>query len=141
MQFEALKVFCDVARHRSFSQAATANQVTQSAVSQMIALMENRIGVQLIDRSTRPLQLTSLGKTYYDGCKAIWEQYNELEASLQVFEIDGRSLAQRADDAGLPPEAPARRPEVDTNCPACPAKVHPFQQGSDDPPRGGPFPA
>jgi DNA-binding transcriptional LysR family regulator len=83
MQFESLKVFCDVARHRSFSLAAAANQVTQSAVSQMIAQLEKRMGLQLVDRSTRPLQLTNLGRTYYEGCKAVWDQYNELESSLR----------------------------------------------------------
>jgi DNA-binding transcriptional LysR family regulator len=83
MQFESLKVFCDVARNRSFSQAAQVNQVTQSAVSQMVAQLEKRMGVQLIDRSTRPLQLTTLGKQYYEGCKALLEQYSELEASLK----------------------------------------------------------
>ncbi len=42
------------------------------------------MGVQLIDRSTRPLQLTSLGQTYYEGCHALWEQYMELEASIRT---------------------------------------------------------
>jgi DNA-binding transcriptional LysR family regulator len=96
MQFESLKVFCDVARHRSFSQAAVVNQVTQSAVSQMIAQIEDRIGVQLIDRSTRPLQLTALGKTYFEGCKAIWDQYNELEASLRSAQARVEGVVQVA---------------------------------------------
>jgi DNA-binding transcriptional LysR family regulator len=84
MQFEALKVFCDVAGHRSFSQAAQANDVTQSAASQVVSQLEKRMGVQLIDRSTRPLQLTPLGQTYYEGCKALLEQYMELEASIRT---------------------------------------------------------
>jgi DNA-binding transcriptional LysR family regulator len=84
MQFESLKVFCDVARHRSFSQAAQVNGVTQSAASQVVSLLERQMGVQLIDRSTRPLQLTSFGQTYYEGCKALWEQYIELEAGIRT---------------------------------------------------------
>lgn len=83
MQFEALKVFCDVARHRSFSQAARANDRTQSAVSQLVLQLEKRLGVQLVDRSTRPLQLTPLGKMYYDGCKGLVDQYLELEAAVR----------------------------------------------------------
>jgi DNA-binding transcriptional LysR family regulator len=83
MQVEALKVFCDVARHRSFSQAAQANGKTQSAVSQVILHLEKELQVQLIDRSTRPLQLTPLGKRYYDGCKPLVEQYLELEATVR----------------------------------------------------------
>jgi DNA-binding transcriptional LysR family regulator len=84
MQFESLKVFCDVAGQRSFSQAAQVNGVTQSAASQVVSLLERRMGAQLIDRSTRPLQLTALGQTYYQGCKALLEQYMELEASIRT---------------------------------------------------------
>lgn len=83
MQFESLKVFCDVARLRSFSQAAAANGVTQSAASQIVLQLERHMEVQLVDRSTRPLQLTTLGKAYYEGCKGLVEQYQELEASIR----------------------------------------------------------
>src|SRR5262245_317090 len=83
MQFESLKVFCDVVRQRSFSQAATANGGSQSAASQVVSQLERRLGVQLIDRGTRPLQLTPLGKTYYEGCKGFVEHYLDLEASIR----------------------------------------------------------
>ncbi len=83
MQLEALKVFCDVARFRSFSQAASANNLTQSSVSQIVHQLERRLGVRLVDRSVRPLQLTDLGRRYYDGCKTLIEQYFELEASIR----------------------------------------------------------
>jgi DNA-binding transcriptional LysR family regulator len=85
MQFEALQVFCDIARCRSFSQAAAAQQppLTQSAASQIVHQLEKRLGVQLIDRSTRPLQLTPLGQAYYQGCKELVERYLELEASIK----------------------------------------------------------
>ncbi len=85
MQFEALQVFCDIARCRSFSQAAAAQQppLTQSAVSQIVHQLERRLGVQLINRSTRPLQLTALGQAYYEGCKELVEHYLELEASIR----------------------------------------------------------
>ena len=83
MQFESLKVFCDVARHRSFSLAAAANEVTQSAASQVVLQLERRLGVQLVDRSTRPLQLTREGQVYYDGCRGLVEQYLELETAVR----------------------------------------------------------
>jgi DNA-binding transcriptional LysR family regulator len=83
MQFESLKVFCDVARFRSFSQAAQSNNVSQSAASQIVLQLERRLGVQLVNRSIRPLQLTPLGKAYYEGCKGLVKQYQELEASIR----------------------------------------------------------
>src|SRR6516164_4332909 len=83
LNLNALKVFCDVVRQRSFSQAARANCVTQSAVSQIIAQLEKRMQVVLIDRSTRPLRLTSAGQRYYEGCKGVLERYEELEAGIR----------------------------------------------------------
>jgi DNA-binding transcriptional LysR family regulator len=83
MQLEALKVFCDVADLRSFSKAAEANQRTQSAVSRMLQELENRLGVQLIDRSRRTLPLTPLGRVYYEGCKRLLDQFLELETSIR----------------------------------------------------------
>src|SRR5689334_24191587 len=98
MQFEALQVFCDIARCRSFSQAAAAQKppLTQSAASQIVHQLEKRLGVQLIDRSTRPLQLTELGQVFYQGCKALVEQYLDLEASVQRALTQLRATVQVA---------------------------------------------
>jgi DNA-binding transcriptional LysR family regulator len=76
-------VFCDVVRLRSFSQAAQANGRSQSAVSQIVGGLEERLGVSLFNRAARPLQLTEVGKLYYEGCKGLVEQYLELEASIK----------------------------------------------------------
>jgi DNA-binding transcriptional LysR family regulator len=83
MQLESLKVFCDVARCRSFSQAAQVNGLTQSAASQTVLQLEKHLKVLLIDRSVRPLQLTPLGQRYYQGCRELVERYYQLEASLR----------------------------------------------------------
>lgn len=77
-------MFCDVAASRSFSQAAAAHGITQSAASQAIAQIERQLGAQLIDRTTRPLQLTPIGQTFYDGCKNIIEQYDVLESTVRA---------------------------------------------------------
>jgi DNA-binding transcriptional LysR family regulator len=83
MHLKALKVYCDVARCRSFSQAAQGNGVSQSAVSQIISQIERALKTQLIDRSVRPLQLTTLGQAYYDGCRTLLDQYTELESRIR----------------------------------------------------------
>ena len=64
--------------------AAEANKISQSAASQLVLQLEHKLGVELIDRSTRPLQLTDMGKVYYHGCKTVVEQYLELEASIEM---------------------------------------------------------
>jgi DNA-binding transcriptional LysR family regulator len=83
MQFEALKVFCDIARCKSFSQAAEANGLSQSAASHIVAQLEGWLKVQLIVRHPRPLRLTELGQKFFEGCNTIVEQYLDLEASIR----------------------------------------------------------
>jgi DNA-binding transcriptional LysR family regulator len=83
LHLKSLEVFCDVARLGSISQAAAAHDLTQSAASQIVRQLEKRVNAQLINRSTRPVQLTPLGQTYYEGCKGLLEQYRELEASIR----------------------------------------------------------
>jgi DNA-binding transcriptional LysR family regulator len=96
IQLLSLKVFCDIVRCRSFSQAAASNHLTQSAASQIVLQLERRLGVQLIDRSTRPLQLTPLGQAYYEGCKDLYDQYTELEASIRRAHSQIASVVQVA---------------------------------------------
>ena len=83
MQFESLKLFCDIVRNKSFSLAAVENHVTQSAASQVVSQLEKRLGVLLINRSERPLIPTPKGQLYYEGCKELVERYMELEASVR----------------------------------------------------------
>ena len=83
MHLEALNIFCDVVRHQSFSRGALANSVSQSAASQTVRQIERRLGVQLIDRSRRPWQLTPEGKLFFQGCQEIVDRYHELEEAVQ----------------------------------------------------------
>jgi DNA-binding transcriptional LysR family regulator len=93
MQLEALKVFCDIARYRSFSDAGVANDLSQPAVSRVVRQLEKRLHAQLIDRSKRPLELTALGQTYYEGCKVLLEQYQQLEESIRRAQAAAAPLA------------------------------------------------
>ena len=82
MQLDAIQLFCDVAAHRSFSKAADAHGVTQSAASQRIMTLEREVGVQLIDRSKRPLQLTASGETFHHGCRQILDSFERLRRQI-----------------------------------------------------------
>ncbi|MFO0951079.1 MAG: LysR family transcriptional regulator [Isosphaeraceae bacterium] len=79
MQFESLKIFCDVVRWASFSRGAAENGISQSSASQAVHQLELRLGVKLIDRSKRPLVPTPQGKVYYEGCKDLVGRYAEVE--------------------------------------------------------------
>jgi DNA-binding transcriptional LysR family regulator len=61
-----MEVFARVVELGGFSAAARAFRMTPSAVSKLVARLEARLGVRLINRSTRKLQLTPEGTAYYD---------------------------------------------------------------------------
>ncbi len=65
-------------QHRSFSRAAEACHVTQSTFSAGIAALENLLGHQLINRSTRHLSFTALGEDIVGKSKELILQANEI---------------------------------------------------------------
>jgi DNA-binding transcriptional LysR family regulator len=88
MHLDALKLYCDIARLRSFSRGAAANQVSQSAASQTIQQLESELRVLLIDRSKRPFMLTLAGQTLYDGAQRLLGLYDEIRASLVPTRVE-----------------------------------------------------
>lgn len=63
--FAAIPVFVAVVECESFSAAARRLGITKSAVSKRIAQLENSLGVQLLQRTTRSLSLTEAGEQYF----------------------------------------------------------------------------
>ncbi|WP_349362344.1 LysR family transcriptional regulator [Roseomonas sp. E05] len=61
-----MEVFLQVVRLGGFSPAARAFRMTPSAVSKLVARLEARLGARLVKRSTRRLQLTAEGCTFYE---------------------------------------------------------------------------
>jgi DNA-binding transcriptional LysR family regulator len=84
-----LQVFLRVVETGSFSEAARALLTTPSTVSKLIARMEARLGVRLMERSTRKLALTDEGRSVYDRGKA-------LVADFEDFELDVARGANQA---------------------------------------------
>lgn len=82
MTFANLRLIRDVAQSRSVSKAARLNEVSQSAASQAIQEVERELGIDLFDRSTRPLAVTAAGKLYVEYCRDLLRRQDELEASL-----------------------------------------------------------
>lgn len=63
-QLDGLLAFWKVAQHRGFSAAAAALEVSPSALSQAIRTLETRLGVRLLNRTTRSVSLTEAGEAY-----------------------------------------------------------------------------
>ncbi|MEN9659425.1 MAG: hypothetical protein RL571_2890 [Pseudomonadota bacterium] len=69
--------------HGGFAPAGRALGIPKSKLSRRIAMLEERLGVRLIQRSTRYFSVTELGQTYYEHCKAMLV---EAEAAQDVIE-------------------------------------------------------
>jgi DNA-binding transcriptional LysR family regulator len=64
-------VFAKVAETKSFTGAAEALGLPKSTVSRKLAQLEERLGVRLVQRTTRKLALTDIGEAYYTRCARI----------------------------------------------------------------------
>jgi LysR family cyn operon transcriptional activator len=64
MLLRHIRYFLAIAEHRNFTRAAEALHVSQPTLSQQIRQLEDTLGVQLLDRSGRTIQLTDAGSTY-----------------------------------------------------------------------------
>ncbi|ULR45395.1 LysR family transcriptional regulator [Rhizobium sp. K102] len=74
-----MEVFVSVVERGGFSAAATVRRMTPSAVSKLVARLEARLGVRLVNRSTRRLQLTPEGCAFYERSIAILADIAEAE--------------------------------------------------------------
>jgi DNA-binding transcriptional LysR family regulator len=83
--FWELKLFREIAVTKSMSKGAAHCGVSQSAASQHVQEAERRLGVELFDRSKRPLELTPAGKVYSDFCRDVLRREEELGLALEEF--------------------------------------------------------
>ncbi|MDP7529374.1 MAG: LysR family transcriptional regulator, partial [Candidatus Marinimicrobia bacterium] len=75
LYIDLFKVFRDVAETKNFSRAAEQNYITQSAVSQQIAFLEEHFGKQLIIRRKGIFSLTQEGTIFLKACEDILQTY------------------------------------------------------------------
>jgi len=74
-----MEAFVQVVERDGFSAAARALVMTPSAVSKLVARLEARLGVQLVHRSTRKLQLTPEGRQFYERSVRVLADLDEAE--------------------------------------------------------------
>jgi len=74
-----MEVFARIVELGGFSAAARSFRMTPSAVSKLVTRLEARLGVRLLNRSTRKLQLTAEGLAFYERCHRILTDIEEAE--------------------------------------------------------------
>ena len=68
-----IALFVEVAKRRSFSRAGEALGIPNSSLSRRISRLEQAVGVTLLHRSSRRVELTELGRKYFDRCEKLVE--------------------------------------------------------------------
>lgn len=85
-QLDGLIAFWKVAQHKGFSAAAAELEVSPSALSQSIRSLETRLGVRLLNRSTRSVSLTEAGEAYLARIGPALGQVVEAGEELNVLQ-------------------------------------------------------
>lgn len=141
-----MEVFARVVDLGGFSAAARDYRMTPSAVSKLVARLEIRLGVRLINRSTRKLQLTPEGTAYYDRVVRILDDINTAEREATIGAIPrGRLRVNTSVPFGLHRLLPllpaflARHPEVSVDVSLTDTVVDLMEERADIAIRVGPL--
>jgi DNA-binding transcriptional LysR family regulator len=82
--------FTQVVRGGSFTAAAKALSMPKSTVSRKIGELETRVGARLLQRTTRSVSLTDVGRAYYERCARVIAELEEAEAVVTRMQASPR---------------------------------------------------
>ena len=82
VRLDAMEIFAEVVESEGFSAAARRLGVSKSSVSKQIARLEDRLGVRLLNRTTRRLSLTEAGAAYYGACRRVLDEAETAERAV-----------------------------------------------------------
>ena len=99
--FNDLQFFAAVVLHRGFSAAARVLGVPKSRISRRVALLEERLGVRLLDRTTRGLGLTQVGQQVFEHAHAAVIEAEAAEEAALRMQAEPRGLVRLSCPLGL----------------------------------------
>lgn len=91
-RFPEAATFVEVVDAGSFSEVARRRDRSPSAISKQIAHLEDRLGVLLLQRTTRKLRLTSEGEVFLERCRSILAEFEEAERAVTAQSQTARGL-------------------------------------------------
>jgi DNA-binding transcriptional LysR family regulator len=117
---QEMTIFAKVVGSGSLSAAARELGLSPALVSRRLAALEARLGVRLINRTTRSLHLTDEGTQYYDACSRILGEIVEADAAVSAGRVEPQGVLRVASPAAfghvqvapLIPRFAARYPKV-----------------------------
>lgn len=89
-----MRIFVEVAERGSFTAAAERLNLSRGQVSKAIAHLETHFKARLLNRTTRKVSLSEVGRTYYERCKVVLEDMAEIEnlTAQQTSEPEGKLI-------------------------------------------------
>ena len=81
-RLDEINAFAAVADARSFTQGARRLGVSSAQVSKLVARLENRLGARLLNRTTRDVSLTDVGRAYLERARQLLDDFQALESSV-----------------------------------------------------------
>lgn len=93
-QIECMRAFVLAVELDGLASAARRLQVPRAKVSKQIQALESRLGAQLLMRTTRKLNLTTLGADYFESARSILEALDEAEQRLQEGAMSPRGIVR-----------------------------------------------
>ena len=138
--FDRMHIFVRVAKLASFTQAAEALGIPKASASTAVQQLETQLGTRLLHRTTRRVQLTQDGQAYYERCKDLLADVDELQSMFQ--QADGAGLRGRvridmstgmARNVVVPrlPELLARHPGLEVELSSTERRVDVVREGFD----------
>jgi DNA-binding transcriptional LysR family regulator len=92
MDLNEMFIFAEVVKAGSFTAAAAQLGMPKSTVSRKVLALEERLGSRLLQRTTRRLSLTDVGRTYYEYCARIASEVDEAERAVNNLQGTPRGL-------------------------------------------------
>jgi len=86
----------------AFSSAARQLNLATSVVTTHVKWLEERLGVRLLNRTTRNVSLTEAGRTYYERCVQILSEIEDAEEAAQVLQSKPRGILRLNTSPGIP---------------------------------------
>ncbi|CNK78811.1 putative DNA-binding transcriptional regulator [Yersinia mollaretii] len=84
-RLKRMSVFAKVVECGSFTGAARQLEMSVSSISQTVSKLETELNVKLLNRSTRRIGLTEAGRIYYQGCRRMLQEVQEVHEQLYAF--------------------------------------------------------
>lgn len=81
-RFHLMQLFVRIVESGSFSAVARELGMIQPTVSKQMTVLEEKLGVRLLNRTTRRLSLTEAGREYYERCQRILDEVQEMETEV-----------------------------------------------------------